>query len=163
VIELIGDRPDDVGAWVSARQPRPVPYVAGSSQAIGFARCSNLIAGVLYYQYNGPNIWMAVAADPKSRWLTKRGVQAIFDYPFRQLGCRRITVCVDEDNHASRNFVEGLGLEQEALLTGACSAGDQIIYRMFRDKCRWLSLESKRERQKAPEGARPDWSGANPG
>ena len=148
MIELIGDQPDAVAAWVAARQPHPVPHVAGTCQAIGFARRQNLIAGVLYYQYNGVNVWMAVAAEPKSRWLNKQGLYAIFYYPFRQLGCRRITALVNEDNHASRRFVESLGLERETALIGACPAGDQIVYRMFSDSCQWLSQESKREQQR---------------
>jgi RimJ/RimL family protein N-acetyltransferase len=111
----------------------------GSAQAIGIVRGGDLIAGVLYYQYSCANIWAAVAAEPKSRWLNRTVLWALFDYPFRQLGVRRMTIAIDEDNLVSRRFCEGLGFEPETRLKAASPGGDLLIYRMFADRCPWLT------------------------
>lgn len=110
---------------------------------------NNLVAGVAYAEWNGVNVVCHIASDGTKRWLTREFLWTIFDYPFNQLGCKRITVCVGSGNAASRKFVVHLGFSEEATLFGAHPTGDILIYRMTRKECRWISAVSSKPLAKA--------------
>ena len=124
VVEWIARRTNEFGRF-------------GTDIGIGWARGAAIVAGVAYADWNGPNVVCHIAAEGK-HWATRAYLGTIFDYPFRQLGARRITVCVGEGNAASRRFVEHLGFTLEAELAGAHPTGDLRIYRLWRDDCRYL-------------------------
>lgn len=106
---------------------------------IGLEEDGELIAGVVYDDYNGSNIWMHVAAIPGKRWLNREYLWFCFHYPFEQLGVSRVSGWVEEDNLEARRFDEHLGFKPEAVLAGAGSSGqDVIIYRMWRHECRFI-------------------------
>lgn len=126
---------DAVLEWVAKRTNEFGRF--GNGQAIGWA-APELRAGVVYADWNGPNVVCHIASDGTRRWLTRRYLWAIFDYPFRQLKCERITVTIGEGNSASRRFVEHLGFTLEAALERAHPTGALVVYRMFRESCRWL-------------------------
>lgn len=108
-------------------------------QGIGLANDGELIAGVLYDDWNGSNIWMHVAAVPGRRWLTRDYLKFCFGYPFTQLGCRRVSGWVEASNHDARRFDEHLGFKEEAVLKQAGRNGDDvIIYVMYREDCRYV-------------------------
>ena len=115
-----------------------VPLVrSAGQQGIGLQKNDELIAGVLYDDYNGSNIWMHVAAIPGKRWLNRDYLYACFAYPFLQLNVKRISGWVEASNTDARRFDEHLGFQKEAVLTGAArDGGDVIIYRMFKEECR---------------------------
>lgn len=110
----------------------------GTDAGIGWAKDGSLVAGVAYAEWNGPNVVCHIASDRTRRWLTRPYLWAMFDYPFNQLKCKRITVCIGEGNLASRGFVENLGFSDEARLWAAHPTGDLIIYGMFKNECRFL-------------------------
>lgn len=114
----------------------------GSDIGIGWKRGGEFIAGVVYADWNGVNVECHIASDGSRRWMTRQYLYGIFHYPFVQLGARRITVCIGEQNRASRRFVGHLGFEEEARLKDAHPTGDLLIFRMFRENCRWISHES---------------------
>lgn len=109
---------------------------AGFDSAYG-----NLVAGVAYANWNGVNIEAHIASDGSKRWLTREYLWTIFDYPFRQLKVKRITLCIGEGNKDSRRFAEHLGFERETTLVAAHPTGDLLIYRMTKDMCRWTRAE----------------------
>lgn len=128
--------------------PKVVSWVAkqtnefgnfGTDAGIGWAKDGSLVAGVAYAEWNGPNVVCHIASDRSRRWLTRPYLWAMFDYPFNQLACNRITVCVGEGNEASRRFVTHLGFEHEATLRSAHPTGDLLVFRMFKESCRWIS------------------------
>lgn len=95
-----------------------------------------LVAGVLYEDWNGANVVCHIAGD--GQWLNRRFLWAMFDYPFNQLGVKRITGIVPSCNTQARRFDEHLGFELEATLHDAHPQGDLLVYVMPRSKCRWL-------------------------
>jgi len=127
--------PARVFAFVSERVAlQPV----GSMRAIGLERGGKLVAGVVYEGYTGHNIWMHVAAEPGSHWLTRDFLRAAFTYPFVQLGVDRVSGYVDASNAAARRFDEHLGFREEAVLKGAArDGGDVILYVMWKKDCRY--------------------------
>lgn len=112
-----------------------------ATQAIGWERNGRLVAGVVYADYNGPNVWCHIASEG-SHWLTRRYLWAIFDYPFNQMNVKRITCPVGEGNSKSRRFVEKLGFKAETTLRAAHPTGDLLLYSMFKESCRWIGSES---------------------
>lgn len=116
----------------------PLNVVAGM-KGLGLERDGELVAGVIYEGYNGQNVWMHVAAVPGRRWLNKEYLRYCFEYPFVELGCRRVSGYVEARNLDARRFDEHLGFQQEAVLRGAASdGGDVILYVMWREDCRFL-------------------------
>jgi len=102
-----------------------------------------LIAAVWFDSYNGANVNMHVAAIPGKRWMTREFLYFVFSYPFNQLGVRRITGLVAEDNAAARKFDEHIGFTLEARLKDAAVNGDLLVYCMFKHQCRWLNLRQR--------------------
>ena len=113
----------------------------GCARGIGWERNGRIVAGVAYAEWNGPNVVCHIASDGSKRWLTRKYLWTIFDFPFQKLGCGRITVCVGEGNSASRRFVEHLGFALEAKLRRAHPTGDLMVYAMFKEGCRWTSVD----------------------
>jgi len=80
-----------------------------NAQGIGLQRGGNLIAGVVYEDFNGANVFCHIAAEG-SHWLTRKYLWTIFDYPFNQLKVKRITVPVAASNGRSKAFCATLGI-----------------------------------------------------
>lgn len=131
VVEWVAKRTNEFGRF-------------GTDIGIGWAKAGELVAGVAYADWNGPNVVCHIASDGSRRWLTREYLWTIFDYPFRQLKVRRITVCVGEGNSASRRFVEHLGFRLEATLRAAHPTGDLLVYVMMKEWCRWISADTSR-------------------
>ena len=109
----------------------------GNFVAVGLEDDGKLIAGVVYSDFNGSNITAGIAGIGK-QWLTRGFLHFIFYYPFCQAGASRITACVETNNLQSQRFVEKLGFELEFSMKRAGRFGDLLIYRMFREDCRYL-------------------------
>lgn len=126
--------------WVAKRTNEHGDFGAACGIGLQEQRGSHweTIAGVAYAEWNGVNIVCHIASDKTRRWLNREYLWTIFDYPYSQLGVKRITVCVGEGNSASRRFVEHLGFTLEAKLAGAHPTGDLLIFRLLRTECRWI-------------------------
>ena len=132
--------------WVAKRTNEYGNF--GASTAIGWEKNGRLAAGVVYAEWNGPNVVCHIASDGSRSWATRTYLWTIFDYPFNQLKAERITVCVGDGNRDSKRFVRHLGFELEATLDSAHPSGDLLVFRMFRHDCRFL--------RKPYEAFRPD-------
>lgn len=120
------------------RTQMPMAYVE-NMKSLGLERDGELVAGVLYEGYNGPNVWMHVAAVPGRRWMQRDYLWYCFHYPFNEMGVQRISGYVNASNTQARSFDEHLGFKVEATLSGAApDGGDVLIYVMRREDCRFL-------------------------
>jgi RimJ/RimL family protein N-acetyltransferase len=88
---------------------------------------------------------MHIAAEGK-RWMNRQILFAAFDYPFNQLGVRRITGLVPGKNMQARGFDEHIGFRLEGVMRNALKDDDILVYGMLREECRWLDLEKKLKR-----------------
>lgn len=134
---------DEVVRWVAARTGEHGEHPYGAARGIGWERDGRLVGGVVFNDYNGPNVCMHVASDRTRRWLTRRFLWTVFDYPFVQLNCTRVTGLVGEGNHDARRFDEHIGFTLETRLKDAHPTGDMLVYVMRRQDCRWLQLKEK--------------------
>ena len=125
----------EVVQWVARRTNEFGSF--GTDIGIGLERRGELVAGVAYADWNGPNVVCHIAAEGK-HWATRGYLWAIFTYPFEQLKCKRITVCVGDGNEDSKRFVKHLGFELEAVHEKAHPTGDLLTFRMWRQDCRYL-------------------------
>jgi L-amino acid N-acyltransferase YncA len=103
--------------------------------AIGWQSDGRLTAGAAYRDWNGVSIEGQIAADKP---LTRGFLFAIFDYPFRQLGARKIIATTSADHIRSIRLLRRLGFLEEACLRDAAPGGDLIICTMRQEDCRFL-------------------------
>lgn len=122
--------------FVSSRVPMAA---VENMKAIGLERNGLLAAGVIYEGFNGQNVWMHVAANPDGKWMTRDYLRYCFEYPFDEMGVKRVSGYVNASNKAAVRFDEHLGFKKEAVLQGAAAdGGDVFIYVMRRNDCRYL-------------------------
>ena len=125
---------DIVGPWVCERAGGT--WVKGRGTAIGKLKDDKLIAGVLYEDYNGPNIICHIAFEPHS--LSREFLGLIYQYPFIQLGVKRITGLVAAGNKKALDLDLSMGFEVEAKLKDATPSGDMYVLVMWKENCRFL-------------------------
>lgn len=133
---IITGQSEGVAEWVC--QQLKVTWIPGKATAIGLSLRGALIAGVLYEEYNGANISMHVAALPKAHWMTRKYLHVLFDYPFTQLKCKRVTAIVAESNKTCLKVMLHLGFQIEAILKDANPDGNLLVLVMFKADCRWI-------------------------
>jgi hypothetical protein len=139
---------DQVGHWVCERTGEQ--WFAGKGQALGFLNAKGEIAcGVTFYESNGRTVWMGMATD--GGWATPEVFHAIAHYAYQQLGCEWVRCKIAKTNVNSTRLVESVGFELETLLTNSHPSGDEVIYRLGRDKCKWLDLEKTRDEWHKPK------------
>lgn len=110
------------------------------SPSIGLLEDGKLIAGVVFNMYTGNGIMLHVAAT-KNNWLNREFLRAVFSYPFKQLGCTRISGVVRVDNDKAQRFDEHLGFVKEGVIREGDDDGcDLILYGMLKRECRWLDV-----------------------
>jgi RimJ/RimL family protein N-acetyltransferase len=126
-------------AWFCARTGRRVSEDWSRSSVV--ARVSGLLptAVLVYNHYDKPDIWMHVAAEPGRMWCTPDFLRHIFEYPFAQLDCGRVTALVARSNTRLRKLLLHTGFTEEGVLREALPTGDALIaYGMLRRECRWI-------------------------
>jgi RimJ/RimL family protein N-acetyltransferase len=123
-----------VGPWVSKKTGGS--WCDGRGQAIGKVVDGKLVAGVLYEDFNGANIVCHIAGE--GNWADRRFLAVIFDYPFKQLKARRITVPIAGNNAKSIKLVEHMGFQLESRLEQATLDSDILLFRLFKDECKYL-------------------------
>ena len=128
-------------AWVCQRIPVAVSW---QTPAIGLADNGQIMAGVVYTDFNGPNVLAHIAAVPGRRWINRDFLWAIFHYPFETLKVKRITGLVGESNKDCQRFSRHLGFKIETKLKDADPSGAMFVFRMYRNECRWLNLNKRK-------------------
>ena len=85
--------------------------------AIGVINGSNLIAGVVYHDYQpeSRNIQMSMAAI-SPMWAKKETIGKLLQYPFDQLNCFKIFLNIGIDNVKALKTMKHIGFIQEAIL-----------------------------------------------
>ncbi len=135
--------PDVVGPWVAEKSG--CDYKPGDA-TIGWERNGELIAGVLYNDYNEANIQIHSRVDG---YVPMEWYWTIFDYPFKQLGVKRLTGIVYCTNLKAQKLNEHLGFQREAILRNYFPEADAIVYVMFKDDCRFLGEKYGKKKQSA--------------
>ena len=123
-----------IGPWVS--DGVGATWVKDEGTAIGWVKNGELVAGVIYQHFNKANVFCHIRGE--GNWANRTFLRVIFDYPFNQLKVNRITAMIGSDNEASKKLVTHMGFELECTLAQANPSGDLLVYRMFRENCKYL-------------------------
>lgn len=93
---------------------------------------------VVYDHYEtDASIQMHIAiSNPK--YVTRQAIQAVFEYPFKQLGVKKVFGFVNSENAVALEFARRLGFTVDAVIQGMYKKGDTYILSMARKQCRWL-------------------------
>ena len=84
----------------------------GACQAIGVERNGELVAGIVYHNWNPESGVIEVSAASTCRdWLSRAILAEIFGYPFR-IGCRLIVARIAESNARARRIWRSLGSDE---------------------------------------------------
>lgn len=109
-----------------------------NASCIGWVDSTGVRCVVAYNHYQHPAIDAHILSDKSRSWMTRRFLHVMFDYPFNQLKCSRITAPVRASNFHARRFVERLGFTIEGVLRKFYETGeDRVLYGMTREECRY--------------------------
>jgi len=128
---------DAIGHWVAERVQGK--YFAAGSQAIGLERNGEIIAGVIYENWNKTSIVCHIAIEKQ---ITKKYLKAIFHYPFEFCKVKKIIVPVCSTHAKSLKLVIKMGFVEEARVKDATPDGDIIFLTLAREKCRFLGVKN---------------------
>lgn len=121
------------GKWTAQRVNGQ--YHASDSAALGLCRMGELVAGVIYENWNRRSITCHIAIEG---CVTRAFLHKICDYPFSQLGAEKVIAVVAEGNAKSLRFVRHFGFIEEARIAGAHPTGALIVMTMTRQQCRFV-------------------------
>jgi RimJ/RimL family protein N-acetyltransferase len=123
----------EVGHWVASAFDGG--YFAERSEAIGLKKNGELIAGVIYENWNHKSIFCHIAFLGR---ITPSFLAAVFHYPFEVCDVEKIIAPIRGDNRKAINLVTKMGFSEEARIKDATPTGDLTFYTMTRNSCRFL-------------------------
>ena len=107
---------------VLGREPEVTRFVAeaaglprgfGDCTAVAWMDGDELVAGTVYHNWypeHGTIELSTAAMHP--RWLTRKSLRQMFDYPFNQLGCQMVVLRVGELNSRMRGIARRYGFAE---------------------------------------------------
>lgn len=98
-------------------------------EAIGLEIDGEIVAGVIYENWNGTSFVVHIAADR----MTPGFIGAIFHYPFIHCGAKKVLAPIAESNTESVAFVEKLGFRLEHRILDAHPDGAIRLYSITAD------------------------------
>lgn len=137
--DIVAGQKEAVALWMLAKLPG-LTELPGGFEAIGVARDGVLVGGCIYTDYRpcpgGGNVVIWAAGHG---WLSRRVIDVMLGYPFRQLNCHRITAMTAKGNKPSRRLLEKLGFREEGKIRrGFDVRQDMLIFGMLRDEQGWI-------------------------
>ena len=127
-----------LGPWAWKRMGSGEWFPQGKS-ALGEVNDDGNVRWAAIYDNYEPDgsIHIHIAID-NPKYVTRRAISSVFEYPFCQLGVKKVLVTVNSDNAKSMSFVARLGFRVEAVIEDAYDMGDMYILSMTLDECPWL-------------------------
>lgn len=93
-----------------------------------------LIAGFVFYDYDADAGVMQISgASSTPRWLTKRTLFALFDYPFNKAGCQTVVMRVDPANTRLARILTSYGFQRFDLPRLRGRDKDEALYILHDD------------------------------
>lgn len=111
-------------------------------QVIARVSGEKLLGGVIYQQFTGESIAIHSASFAPN-WLSRELLWVIFDYPFNQLGVKRIFGHVPESNTHALQFDLKVGFRIVTTIDGVFRDGGAIIIVLEKADCRWLDYKPR--------------------
>ena len=135
---VLWDQSQAVGDWVYARFENS-HFDPLSATAIGQESNGQIVGGCVFECFNGNAVQMHVAGEG-GHWMTMDFLMAVLQYPFLQLGVKKIIAPIDDKNVKARKFVEHVGFIPEATIEDGGRGGNLILYTLTRQQCQYLGV-----------------------
>lgn len=114
--------------------------VGDKAQFLGRWEGERLLGVVAVWHYGSGNAEVGWAGD--TGWLSRGFLRLVFAYIWQQLGCRRITGRIHEDNVDALHASMRLGFVREGRMRQAAPDGrDVLVYGMLKEECRYGRFE----------------------
>lgn len=123
----------EVGRWVATRIQGG--FDETRAVAIGLKKDDELVAGVIYENWNHQSIWCHMVIEGR---MTPSFLAAIFDYAYNVAQVEKVILPVGSDNEESMKLVLNMGFLEEARIKEGRPEGDIVLYTMKRTDCRFL-------------------------
>lgn len=128
---------DLVGEMICSRIPH-MHECPRPSTALGVVRRGVLLGGFIYYRYSGFDVHLGAAFD-RPGWALPDTLRALFNYPFNDMDCSRMTAITGRRNKKARKGLVDLGFTLEGVHPrGLDGREDAISYGMLKDNCKWI-------------------------
>lgn len=111
-------------------------------QVISITSQGKLLGGNVLTGYTGASIHMHTAGFVP-RWATRDFLWVAFDYPFNQLGCKKVFGQVPEYNKQALEIDLKLGFKVVARIEDVFPDGACLVLALAREDCRWLNLKPR--------------------
>jgi RimJ/RimL family protein N-acetyltransferase len=101
----------------------------------------NVLGRVIFSDYTGRggSIKIHVTSwDP--RWISRGLLYIVFDYPFNQLGVKKIFADIRRSDVRTFQFAVKAGFKAEAGSEGVYPDDDMLVMSLYRDDCRFLGV-----------------------
>lgn len=109
----------------------------GAFVGIGWEQDGEIVAGWIFDDFNGANIMASYAGKFYGQPYFDELHKAVFSYPFKQLGAKRVTGFV-VDNPKSTRYALSLGGEIEFVMKNAHPKGDMAVLLMTKERCKFI-------------------------
>jgi hypothetical protein len=109
------------------------------------------VGGVVYSNATQTSLEMHVAGVRRG-WLNRDLLWVAFDFPFVQLGLKKVFCRIQASNTEALRFNASLGFKDEAVLKDVYPDGDMIIRSMYKADCRFLNIVARTIRRREVVG-----------
>jgi len=96
-----------------------------------------LMGGFIFTDYTGPSITVHMAGL-KPCWMNRAILWVLFDYPFFQLGVKKMLAPVSSGNEVTLGIASRLGFREVARVPDVYKDGDLILIETTPATCRWM-------------------------
>jgi hypothetical protein len=111
-------------------------------QVISVTSGGKLLGGNILTGYTGASIHMHTAGFQPG-WATRDFLWVLFDYPFNQLGCKKVFGQVPEYNTRALEIDLKLGFKIVARIEDVFPDAACLVLSLAREDCRWLKLKPR--------------------
>lgn len=137
-MRLVYGRDEEVAEWVGKQLMKDAEAFK-PCVAVGIERDGQLIAGVVYNNYQ-PNLLIEMSIfSVDSKWASRHNLKALFHVPFTQYNLRRIQALCSAKDEGVQMFLKRLGFTHEG--THPCAyhdGGTALSFGMLKQHCKWL-------------------------
>lgn len=113
-----------------------------ADQVIAVTSQGKLLGGNIFTGFTGASIHTHTAGF-EPNWATRDFLWVLFDYPFNQLGCRKVFGQVPETNTRALEIDLKLGFKIVAKIDDVFPDGACLVLSLAREDCRWLKLKPR--------------------
>ena len=100
-----------------------------------------LMGGFLFTDYTGKSITVHMQGF-LPMWMSRSMLWVLFDYPFIQLGVKKLLAPISSGNFVTLSIAYRLGFHMAACVADVYKDGDLVLLETTSSQCRWMKRPS---------------------